>query len=94
MDLFAHGHSGGYAGDLHDNIATTMNVLVFKTSVEDRKHIQNLKPELDNLAGKGKWNFDLSDCDNILRIASTEVKAESTVQLLSHFGYSCAELED
>jgi len=70
-----------------------MEVLVFKTSV-DELSVRTLKPELDQLAGKGKWNFDLSDCDRILRIASAQVKAESAIELLSYFGFACAELED
>jgi len=71
-----------------------MNILVFKTSVEDPLIIKALKPSLDNLAGEGKWNFDLSDCDKILRIASASVKPESTIELMSRLGFQCAELED
>lgn len=70
-----------------------MQVLVFKTSVDDPQSVRSLKPDLDRLAGKGKWNFDLGDCDRILRIVSP-IKAERAVQLLSCFGFQCAELED
>ena len=71
-----------------------MEVLVFKTSVVDQLSVKALKPELDRLAGKGKWNFDLSDCDNILRIASEKVDPDNAIQLLDYFGFACAELED
>jgi hypothetical protein len=71
-----------------------MNILVFKTSVEDPLIVKALKPSLDNLAGEGKWNFDLTDCDRILRIASASVKPESTIALMSHLGFQCTELED
>jgi len=71
-----------------------MEVLVFKTSVVDRLSVRTLSPELDRLAGEGKWNFDLSDCDNILRIASEKVKPQKAIQLLDYFGFECAELED
>ena len=94
MDLPAHGHFGSLAGYLHRNHETRMNVLVFKTSVEDPLLVKALKPSLDNLVGEGKWNFDLSDCDNILRIASTSVKPESTIELMSRLGIACAELND
>jgi hypothetical protein len=70
-----------------------MEILVFKTSVTDPQSIKFLKADLDRLAGKGKWNFDLSDCDRILRICS-DIKAEAAIHLLHCFGYSCAELED
>jgi hypothetical protein len=71
-----------------------MNILVFKTSVEDPLMVKALKPSLDCLAGEGKWNFDLSDCDKILRITSTQVSPASAIQLLDHFGLMCYELED
>ena len=71
-----------------------MEVLVFKTSVVDSLSVRTLKPELDRLAGKGTWNFDLSDCDNILRIASERVQPQKAIQLLDYFGFECAELED
>jgi len=71
-----------------------MEVLVFKTSVEDKVSVKALTPELDRLVGKGKWNFDLADCDRILRIVSEKVRAESAIKLLDYFGFACAELED
>ena len=71
-----------------------MEILVFKTSVDDQLSIKTLKPELDRLAGKGKWNFDLADCDHILRIASEKVLPEKAIQLLDYFGFDCKELED
>ena len=71
-----------------------MEILVFKTSVDDQLSIKTLKPELDRLAGKGTWNFDLSDCDHILRIASEKVLPENAIQLLDYFGFDCKELED
>ncbi len=71
-----------------------MEILVFKTSVSDTQSVMSLKPDLDRLAGKGKWNFDLSDCDRILRICTPHIKAEAAINLLSYFGYKCDELED
>jgi hypothetical protein len=71
-----------------------MNVFVFKTSVETTEHITHLAPVLDSLAGRGTWNFDLTDCDRILRIISDTVKPETAIHLLSDFGFVCRELED
>jgi hypothetical protein len=93
LDLPGHGHFSCRVGDVHNNYATVMNVLVFKTSVDDPLMVKALKPSLDNLAGEGKWNFDLSDCDKILRIASTSVNPESTIELMGRLGITCAELE-
>jgi len=71
-----------------------MNVLVFRTSVETDEHITHLVPVLDSLAGHGAWNFDLTDCDHILRIVSDKVRPEAASRLLSGFGFLCHELED
>ena len=47
-------------------------ICVFKTAVKNKKHIQQLSPFLNDLLRQSKWNFDLSDCDKILRIDSEE----------------------
>jgi hypothetical protein len=71
-----------------------MEVLVFKTSVETPQSVKTLRPLLDSVAGRGRWNFALDDCDRILRIASMKVNAQAAIQLLNENGYECAELED
>lgn len=71
-----------------------MEVLVFKTSVETPHHVKLLKPMLDSIAGKGKWNFALDDCDRILRIMSARVNSLTAINLLKANGYECSELED
>ncbi|HEY3429877.1 MAG TPA: hypothetical protein VGK39_04310 [Cyclobacteriaceae bacterium] len=71
-----------------------MEIMVFKTSVETPQSVKTLKPLLDLVAGRGKWNFALDDCDRILRIASANINAQSTIRLLQENGYECAELED
>ena len=44
-------------------------VLVFKTSVYLEKEINKLRPVLNALTVNADiWNFDLEDCDNILRM--------------------------
>ena len=70
-----------------------MEVLVFKTSVQSYESVAGLKPYLDALAGQGKWNFALDDCDRILRIVSCSIKPEEAVVLLSNQGFSCRELD-
>lgn len=70
-----------------------MEVLVFKTSVQTYESVNQLKPLLDVLAGKGKWNFALDDCDRILRIVSCSVRPEEAVGLLAAQGFTCWELD-
>jgi hypothetical protein len=69
-----------------------MNVLVFSTSVQSMEQVQSLKPKIDSLAGKGKWNFALDDTDRILRIVSNGVKPQVAIQLLNQYGFECHEL--
>jgi hypothetical protein len=69
-------------------------VLVFKTSVCKQTDISKLKVHLDNVIKNGKWNFDLEDCDNILRVESKENVTEVIIDTLNKQGFECAELED
>jgi hypothetical protein len=71
-----------------------MEVLVFRTSVETPQHVDALRPTLDSIAGSGRWNFALDDCDKILRIASMNVVPHVAIRLLNEHGYDCSELED
>lgn len=68
-------------------------IYVFKTSVKTEKDIRKLAPELDELLPDARWNFDLDDCDNILRIESRDTIAEQVITLLLVTGFDCEELE-
>lgn len=68
-------------------------VLVFKTSVLDNRSVKKLKPVLNKLVTKnGDWNFDLEDCDNILRVETQNLGALTISKLLRKNGFSCEEL--
>lgn len=69
-----------------------MEVFVFKTSVQP-EHVSRLTPLLDVLAGKGKWNFALDDCDRILRVMSGSITPNQPIELLMRQGFRCTELE-
>lgn len=66
-----------------------MEVLVFKTSVTRLKHIKRLRPGLDLF---GRWNFDLDDCDRVLRVEVRADAAVAIVKLLARYGFHCEEL--
>ncbi len=40
-----------------------------------------------------KWNFDLEDCDNILRIMADDLSPHQIESVLQTAGYDCQELE-
>lgn len=70
-------------------------VWIFKTSVKNNNDIQNVKPVLDQmLLPDAFWNFDLEDCDNILRIEGEVIKPRRVELLLNEAGYACEELVD
>ncbi len=68
-------------------------IFVFKTSVKTKMQLKKLKPHIDKRLPKAKWNFDLEDCDKILRIDSDENIVLITIDLLNIHSYSCEELE-
>ncbi|MBC8769266.1 hypothetical protein H4O18_14815 [Arenibacter sp. BSSL-BM3] len=68
-------------------------ILVFKTSVSKKRQIKTLKPVLNNLITKNDyWNFDLEDCDNILRVETQAVQVDSVIRILKKHGFYCEEL--
>ena len=69
------------------------NVWVFGTSVESPQGVLSLSRSLDRLTGQGGWNFDLDDCDRVLRVDAV-CRPEDVIRLLNSAGYSCAELGD
>jgi hypothetical protein len=69
-----------------------MVIYVFKTSVKGIKEVGQLKPHLNKLLKDAKWNFDLEDCDKILRIDSLEKRSKEVVELLQEKGFECEEL--
>jgi hypothetical protein len=68
-------------------------IFVFKTSVKTKTQVRQLKPHINNILPGEKWNFDLEDCDKILRIDSEENKVLEIVGLLNIHKFYCEELE-
>lgn len=71
-----------------------MEILVFRTSVREPEEVHALRPLLNAAAGEGQWNFDLWDCDGVLRIVSQGKPAIDFILLLNGRGFFCEELED
>lgn len=67
-----------------------MEVFVFKTNIKNKKQIKELKNQLDDC---GKWNFDLDDCDKILRVEGSKIIAITIIKILHTRGYECEELK-
>jgi len=68
-------------------------IYVFKTSVETRLQAKGLTPYIDKILPGSKWNFDLDDCDRILRIESEENIVLPIINVLKDHNFDCEELE-
>jgi hypothetical protein len=71
-----------------------MEILIFRTSVQDKSDVLKLKPYIENLVHEDKWNFDLDDCDKIFRVETDRDIYSSIILLFNGSGYYCEELED
>lgn len=70
------------------------HISIFKTSVKNHKDVAQLKSDLDALENLVYWNFDLEDCDNILRVISQIDIKHDIIQTLKKHVFDCIELED
>ncbi len=70
-----------------------MNILIFVTSVEKPEQVSEVKPLLTAVPAISQWNFDLEDCDNILRIEAKDVSPRYIESILHTAGFDCRELE-
>jgi hypothetical protein len=73
-----------------------MMVEVFKTDVKDRDHADMLVDEIHKTFCDYTANFDLDDCDRILRVKSTagNIQASSLIGLLNDCGFHAEVLPD
>jgi hypothetical protein len=69
-------------------------VLVFKTSVQTKTEVDDLAPLLNEVVGDRKWNFDLEDCDKVLRVLPDRSDSRTVISLLRNKGYECIEFDD
>lgn len=70
-------------------------ILVFRTSVTSHDQVMLLKPVLDALVERdGRWNFDLWDYENILRVESALCHPSQVIEALNKTAHYCEELEN
>ncbi len=71
-----------------------MLVEVFKTNVQEAQQAKLLVAMLlEHLPG-GRINFDLEDCDKILRVQRHEIISAEIISLLNKQGFNCEVLPD
>jgi hypothetical protein len=70
-----------------------MEIFIFTTSVEKPEQVTEVKPLFTSVPAITGWNFDLDDCDNILRIEADDISPRYIESLLQNAGFDCRELE-
>ena len=70
-----------------------MEILVIKTTLTDARRISDNESSLDIHPKIFKWNVDLHDQDNILRVVANNIAGEEVENLLLNAGYYCEELK-
>jgi len=70
-----------------------MEVLVFKTNVTSKRKVNKVRTLLTSFPSIRQWNFDLEDCDKVLRIEAIGLQPSMVESLLHTAGFSCRELD-
>lgn len=68
-------------------------VQIFKTNVTTTKEAKLLSVILSKENPEYKINFDLDDCDNILRVENLEIVNDDIITCLQKLGYTCEVLK-
>lgn len=73
-----------------------MKVEVFKTDVRAVEHARKIVREIQIRFSGCSANFDLDDCDHVLRVVSPSdpVAANAVVTLMKEFGFRAEVLSD
>ena len=68
-------------------------VEVFKTNVRQQKQAKLLLGVMEKQFPLLRINFDLDDCDNILRVEGDDIRHQKIIELINENGYQCEILE-
>jgi hypothetical protein len=72
----------------------SLQVLVFKTNLQNEKDVMHISPLMSNTPGILKWNVDQHDIDNVLRIETAWLLPQDIIRMVMGAGYLCEELPD
>ncbi|MGN6165463.1 MAG: hypothetical protein ACTHOF_13080 [Flavisolibacter sp.] len=68
-------------------------VEVFKTNVQEATEAQSIVAMLLQHFPDSKINFDLHDCDKVLRMEGEDFENKKVVSLVTQKGFTCTLLE-
>ena len=69
-------------------------VMIFKTSVKRETDATNLIKKFLKLLPHHHINFDIEDCDHILRVEGELISVQLITSCLHQEGFTCAEMDD
>ena len=69
-------------------------VEVFKTNINSSKLADKIKSNLEDIFPDYKVNFDLDDCDKILRVEALSPDCEKIIEIVNSLGNKIAILEE
>ena len=67
-------------------------VEIFKTNMQHSELAEQLASILRDRFAFSKINFDLQDCDKILRVEGSQICVETVIEILSTHGLECEVL--
>ena len=68
-------------------------VEVFKTNVQKKTQSKMLLSILSEAFPSFKINFDLSDCDKVLRVEGDNMEALRIMMIVKEYGFNCEVLD-
>ena len=68
-------------------------VEVFKTNVRSNREAKRIIQELAKEFPEHKINFDLSDCDKILRVQGNDISEREIINIVNSLRYNCELLQ-
>jgi hypothetical protein len=71
----------------------TIMIEVFKTNVLEAEKSENILQKLLQQFPGNKMNFDLEDCDKILRVEGENIFSGEIIELLNREGHLCEILD-
>lgn len=66
---------------------------IFKTNIENKQSAEVIQNNLLDLFPKSNINFDLEDCDRILRVEGEDFTVNKIIEIVNKLGYECEILE-
>lgn len=79
--------------DMELRLQVKKMIEIFKTNVQKKKQSKMLLCCLSEAFPSSKINFDLSDCDKVLRVEGDNIAVATIMMLVQDHGFTCEVLD-